>query len=100
MSRKFKFGPFSRRYTPHIEISRKGGEYRMQVNQKRKKVKVKRKLFFECQCCGKLVGVLLDGHCAYCHELNAKIEAYAEWLEARGLLPSLEDDPKAYYPRS
>ena len=72
----------------------------MPVNQKRKKVKAKRKLFFECECCGKLAKSLLKGYCAHCHELNAKIEAYAEWLEARGLLPSLETDPKAYYPRS
>ena len=88
---------FSLRLTFNDE---KGGVYRMPVTQKRKKVKVKRKLFFECERCGELARSLIKGYCAPCHELNIKIEAYAAWLDARGLLPSLETDPKAYYPRS
>ena len=101
MRRNFKFGAFSRRYRPLLEISGKGGEYRMPINQKHKKIKMKRSLFFQCKCCGKLARSLLKESCACCHELNVLIEAYGKKLEAKGLLPSLEDDDlKAYYPRT
>ena len=79
----------------------KGGEYRMSANQKRKTVKVKRKLFLQCKCCRELTRTLLKGYCADCHEFNALMDAYGAELETKGLLPSLEDDDlKAYYPRT
>ena len=97
---KLKSGVFKRIYSPLTEIKVKGGCISMPVNQKKQRTKLNHERYFRCKDCGKPEKTLTKGYCKSCYEVNTLMDAYGRRLEARGILPSLETNPKAYYPKA
>jgi len=53
----------------------------MPVSKKRKKEKVKKRIYFRCRYCGERVGLSNKSYCISCTKFNQKVNEYGKRIE-------------------